>query len=122
MKLMNEQGIPSPREYRDKLIHDWWLEPQIHTKLERYFLLRAKPAIIFEAIENGELTVHKRNYSVVWINRPSYIRNLDNLPNATGWVLMSFRYCKYLRCGYVLIKVELGKTMDTIDILEWVEK
>lgn len=101
LKICIEAGIPSPREYRDALIHEWYLSPIHAEKLVTYILLSIKTKELDKRIEDGEFYIEDKKYSVVWIDRPTEVYNND-------WALLSFRFCKYLQIGYVLVKVLKG--------------
>lgn len=90
--------IPSPREYRDTLVHEWYLPDWITAEHLSAFFVRTLPAsTLNNIIKDGEIIVAERSYSVIWLNGPAKIRR-------NGMCIMSFRYCKHLRSGYVLIK------------------
>lgn len=96
--LAKHPGITSPREYRDMLIHEWILPEWIQVEhLEQYFVKKIDAPCLFDIIINGEIIVGGNSYSVIWLNGPARIR-------ADGMALMSFRFCKHLKTGYVLIK------------------
>lgn len=95
---MLEAGIANPREYRDALIHDWFLRPDYIKHLDLHILRETKPADFFFHAKDGELKVQNKSYSIVWVNSPALIRQAK-------LALVSLRYCKYLDRGYALVKV-----------------
>jgi len=97
LKLMTEVGISNPREYRDMLIHDWFVPPEIKERLDLFFIAMSDSDELMYAINDGEVKVNGKNYSVIWIQSPETVYKNDK-------ALMSFRYCRYLQRGYVLVK------------------
>lgn len=97
MESLKRLGITSPREYRDALIHEWYLDNRYICGLNVFFLRKLKPAVLLDTIKNGEFIHQGKSYSVTWISKPETIRKAD-------WCLSSFRFCPYLNTGYVLIK------------------
>lgn len=94
-----EEGIENPREYRDMLIHDWFLRSDYADKLEIHILKETKPSeLFFHLSDDGELLIRGRSYSVTWINSPAKVREAE-------FALVSLRFCKFLNRGYALIKV-----------------
>lgn len=88
----------SAREFRDSLIHNFYI-PRKYTELLNVFLLRRGiPEDVISRINNyGELSLGEQDYSVVWMQSPNKIFKSE-------FAVCSFRYCNLLRCGYVLIR------------------
>lgn len=95
---MVEAGITNPREYRDALIHDWFLDGKYVKHLDIHVLRETPPSQFFFHLKDGELIVKGKSYSVVWINSPTMCREVPI-------ILVSLRYCKYLDRGYALVKI-----------------
>lgn len=114
LKMVLEQGILSPHKYRDNLIHQWYLDEQYNKYLHTYFLARELSVELKRNIHDGTLKVGKYTYNGIWINKPETIYKSDQ-------ALLSFRYCKYLECGYVLIKKydPKGLTLNMIGMLDY---
>lgn len=91
------QGISSPREYRDKLIHDWELHLETSRHLRHFFKRKCSSKFLFDNLHNGEIHVGGTTYSVIWVSKPNYIKRI-------GEVILSFRYCEMLLAGYVMVK------------------
>lgn len=99
LKLVG-QGISNPSDYRDALIHEWYLRKEYATNLAMY-MLKETPIELFQAnSKDGELTVQGKKYSITWIHSPSKIKKAD-----TKRLLVSIRYCRDLDRGYVLVKL-----------------
>lgn len=114
LKLATEHGIISPQKYRDSLIHDWYVPDEFKKHLKIHFLAKELAANLRNNMKNGELVVGNHTYNVVWVNKPETIYK-------DKYVLLSFRYCRHLDCGYVLIKkYEVPTTKDdVIPLLEY---
>jgi hypothetical protein len=97
LKLV-EAGIPNPREYRDAIIHDWYLNEDHIKHLDLHILRETRPSDFFFHVKDGELKVKGRSFSVIWVNSPAIIRE-------AAFILISLRYCKHLERGYALVKV-----------------
>lgn len=97
LKLI-DAGIHNPREYRDALIHDWYLCIDYVQHLETYVLRETMPSEFYFHLKDGELLVKGRSYSVIWVNSPAAIKEVP-------YILISLRYCKYLERGYALVKI-----------------
>lgn len=109
LKLAKELGLDNPREYRDALIHDWYLAPQFIEKLDIYILRESTPEKFFFNLKDGEVKVKGKLYSVTWCNSPVEVRQAN-------FLLLSLRYCRHLERGYVLVKVLKGDTQyDTLE-------
>lgn len=109
IKLAKTLGIESPKEYRDTLIHEWFIAKEFADRLEVYILRRLESAILFELIKDGEIILGKHTYSVIWLTRPSTARKAE-------FVLLSLRFCPILKCGYALVKTVVGES--TIELLD----
>lgn len=112
LKMATIHGIEHPKEYRDAVIHEWYLLPHILKHLHLYFLAKEKGSNLRNVIKNGELIVGNHSYSVIWLNRPEKCYNEE-------YCLLSFRYCTHLECGYVLIKTLQGKYHDNFDLVDY---
>jgi len=99
LKMVIEHGIKSPKKYRDSLIHDWHIPEEYKSHLLNHFIAKDLVVTLRNKIVDGELTVGNHIYEVIWVHRPESIYKSDD-----KYALLSFRYCKYLECGYVLIK------------------
>lgn len=97
LKLLLNAGIESPRDFRDKLIHEWFLLPEESKHLDEYFLTAIPAKDFFELINEGELEWKNFLYQVIWIHKPVTVKH-------SGKAIVSFRYCKMLGCGYALVK------------------
>lgn len=98
IKMAKEHGIKSPREYRDILIHEWFI-PKHLLSLDLSLNNRIiNSKLLKEYINDGELRFQKKSYSVVWLSGP---REVNNNTNA----ILSFRWSELLDIGYVLVKV-----------------
>lgn len=98
LHLAIKHGIDSPQAYRDSIIHDWYLKPELAKKLEVFLLRRLESWMLFKMLKDGEVTVGKKQFSIVWIDPPAKLREQNKD------VLISLRYCPLLKCGYALIK------------------
>jgi len=98
LKLLLKAGVENPREYRDKVIHEWFLTSE-EIKYLTYYSLRSIPIEkFFNSIdEDGELWHNEYNYQLVWIHKPESVRQ-------SGLAIVSFRFCDMLNCGYALVK------------------
>lgn len=108
LNLITKHGIKNPAEYRDTLVHSWYLSDETSSKLEVFFQRKLETDMLFRMIRDGEITVGRKEYSVIWIDSPLKIRKVRD-------ALISFRYCPLLKCGYALVK-ELKGTLE-IDYL-----
>jgi hypothetical protein len=98
---MLDAGIANPREYRDMLVHDWFIREDYIKFLDIYLLRETTPAKLFFHMKDGELKVGGKYYSITWLNSPAKIRE-------SGVVLVSLRYCRFLERGYALVKILQG--------------
>lgn len=101
LKLALEHGIAQPKLYRDNLIHEWFLDDLDRDRLDSFFQAKEYSAELKDHIKNGCFYIGNKEYQITWIHRPETIYKAE-------FALLSFRYCKYLQCGYVLIKVLTG--------------
>lgn len=102
LKLAVEHGVKSPRAYRDSLIHDWFLPEDSREYLENYFQALEYSDELKDHIKNGVFLVGTKEYQITWVHKPETIYS--------GHIaIMSFRYCRLLKCGYVLIKLFSGE-------------
>jgi len=108
LKSLAEQGIRSPREYRDSLIHDWYLKEETINYLEEYLLRSVSAENLFEMVIDGEIQLGKHKYQLIWIHKPASVRQ-------TGKAIVSFRYCKFLNCGYALVRKQDGYSLPFTD-------
>lgn len=90
-------GVGSPRTYRDLLIHEWHLAEWERNIVQAYFLAKEDTEVLKQKIHNGVFKLDNKDYHITWIHRPETVYKAP-------FALLSFRYCSYLRCGYVLIK------------------
>jgi hypothetical protein len=98
LKIAKEYGIKSPREYRDKLIHEWHIDSDHFNNVYTHcFLKEFVTSNVFDSIKDGEMVYDGCSYSVIWITGPKSIKNYPRC-------LLSFRWSVPLNCGYVLIK------------------
>jgi hypothetical protein len=109
IKLALEAGIPNAREYRDALIHEWYLQPQYSEKLDIYVLRETTPEKLFFHLKDGELLVNGKSYSVTWINGTRACREAN-------YLLVSLRYCRHLERGYALVKVLQGTSVEYLQL------
>lgn len=98
LKELIAAGIESPREYRDLLIHDWHLPEEARELVQVYFFAKEDIEMLKKKINNGTFQLDNKSYHITWIHRPETVFK-------AAFALLSFRYCSYLDCGYVLIKV-----------------
>jgi hypothetical protein len=101
IRLAEQAGIPNAREYRDALIHEWYLQPHFADNLEIFVLRVTEPKDLFFHIRDGELLIGGRSYSITWVNGAKHCREANEL-------LVSLRYCRYLERGYALVKLCVG--------------
>ena len=109
IKPLLDIGMTHPQKYRDALIHDWYLQPYYQNFLAEYFQ-RKIDAVDLDKRINKDATIYvgSKFYQVVWVNGPAAVKK-------NGRALLSFRYCKYLDIGYVLIKkLENGEDIETL--------
>lgn len=97
LKIATEHGVSSPRAYRDALIHDWFLSNEDKCTLETFFLAKEYSQELKDHIKNGAFWIDNKEYHITWIHKPETVFKAE-------FALLSFRYCKLLNCGYVLIK------------------
>lgn len=97
LKELLSAGIESPREYRDMLIHEWHLTEEARDIVQVYFFAKESSAELKARINNGVFKLDNKDYHITWIHRPETVFK-------GPFALLSFRYCSYLHCGYVLIK------------------
>ena len=114
LKLAIEHGIASPKIYRDSLIHDWFLDDISRNTLEVFFQAKEYSSELQDHIRNGAFLVNEKEYHITWIHRPETIFKAE-------FALMSFRYCRHLNCGYVLIKELDTKDAHNFDFVEYKE-
>lgn len=93
-------GIKDPSHYRDNVIHTWHLQEDYQKNLEVFMLKQTTRTQLFDHTKDGELYVHEKKYSITWINSPNAINKHEH-----DRLLLSFRYCKNLDRGYVLVKI-----------------
>lgn len=92
-------GVPSPRAYRDSLIHDWYLTAEQRKHLTTFFQAKASFQLIEALTSEGELILHGKKYSITWLHSLASIKR-----SQTQIAFLSFRFCPLLERGYVLIK------------------
>ena len=97
LKQLLDSGIKSPRDFRDKLIHDWFLTFEETKYLDEYVLTALPVSEFFELIREGEISWGKFTYQIIWVHKPATVRQ-------SGKAIVSFRYCRMLGCGYALVK------------------
>lgn len=102
IKLAKEAGINNAREYRDALIHDWYLSPIFAEKLVVFIQRETPSKELFTRMKDGEIKIGGNTYSIVWINHPTEIKK------KYSHALVSLRYCKHLERGYILVKALQG--------------
>lgn len=113
-KVLHTKGIEGARAYRDALIHDWKLKPEIQDQLLIHKLCYGWWNEIFTHLNDGELIIQGRSYSITWINSPAEIRRRG------GWIELSMRYCFMLERGYVLVRCAEGTpTFRNEERIEW---
>lgn len=100
---MMDAGIPDPRDYRDNIIHEWYLTQNYIEKLSIYILRETPKEEFFFNVHDGELKVKGKLYSITWNNSPSKCREAKIL-------LVSLRYCPFLDRGYALVRILKGNT------------
>lgn len=111
LALAQKWGIKSPREYRDKLIHEFYIEGTLYPEEARAtdcWFVQITSQKLKERIVNGEFLFQGDQYSVVWVNSPTTVYKGTK-------ALLSFRWSKVLNRGYVLIK-RLDKPMEVREI------
>lgn len=101
LRQMVKDGTLSPRDYRDALIHDWYLTDEYKKHLLMYMLAETTPEEFFAHTKDGELFLGDRSYSITYIHSPAILRKAD-------YLVLSLRYCEKLQRGYVLVKVLEG--------------
>lgn len=111
LKLL-DAGIEKPREYRDAIIHDWYLSSTYVSHLETHILRETRPSEFYFHMRDGELIVKGRSYSVIWINSPASIKEVP-------YILISLRYCRYLERGYALVKILKDSSKHEFPKLEY---
>src|SRR5260221_6445973 len=97
LKLLNNSGIDHPREFRDKLIHEWYLQWEEIKYLDEHLLTAIPIEEFFSKIKEGEIQWGRFTYQIIWIQKPESIKK-------SGLAIVSFRFCKFLNCGYALVK------------------
>lgn len=90
-------GIKSPKDYRDSIIHDWYLPNNYKRSLSMFMLVETTAEAFFAHSKDGELTINGKQYSITFINSPEALKK-------NTLVLLSIRYSDYLHRGYVLAK------------------
>lgn len=114
LKLIKDAGVASPSEYRDNLIHNWYLSEEYSKHLTMHILRETESLDFFKHFsKDGELQVKEHFYSVTWINSPATIRK-------NKYCLVSLRYCPYLGRGYALVKVLFDSDKSEFPKLEYV--
>ena len=98
---MVKSGIESPKEYRDSIIHDWYLPNKYKQHLSMYILAEAKVIEFFKHSNDGELLIKGKKYSITFIHSPEKLRK-------NTYCLISLRYSDLLERGYALVKVLEG--------------
>lgn len=96
-----DAGIPNPSNYRDSLIHDWYLKDEYKDKLSIFILRETTKELFFFNVKDGELLVQGKQYSITWVSSPSACREHT-------FLLVSLRYCPHLDRGYALVQVLKG--------------
>ena len=96
LKMIKDNNIPSPRDYRDQLIHEWFLPQKYIDKFEVYQIRTVKGYCLDTT--NGLIHWKDREYNVVWLSGPKSVK-------VNSMAIISFRYCSLLEIGYALIKV-----------------
>lgn len=117
LKMVMQHGIKSPQKYRDALIHEWYVPEEYKQHLQQHFLVREAGGVLSNRIKEGTITVGSYIYEVVWIHKPQTVYK-------ERYALLSFRYCKYLNCGYALIKKYEQETgmPDVIPMIDYTRK
>lgn len=114
LKFMKEAGIKNARAYRDSIIHDWFLSEDIKEKLEVFFQAKEYSNELNHHIKDGAFIIGTKEYQITWIHKPDTIYKSE-------FAILSFRYCKYLNCGYVLIKELTGNEAHRFNFVEYPE-
>lgn len=96
LKLLQSE-VDNPREFRDKIIHDWFLTSEEVRHLHKHLLSAIPVEEFFDKIEHGQIQHGDYAYQVVWIHKAASVKK-------SGKAIVSFRYCKFLNCGYALVK------------------
>lgn len=109
LKLVG-QGIDNPSHYRDSLIHDWRLQRDYANHLEVYMLKETNVDDFILHSKDGELFVQEKKYSIIYIHSPAKIKKADSKR-----VLCSFRFCRDLDRGYVLVKILEDGVFDRLE-------
>lgn len=96
-------GIVNPSDYRDALIHTWYLRQEYANNLEVYILCETTVGEFIANQKDGELTIRGKKYSITWISSPAKINKSESRR-----LLVSIRYCRELDRGYALVKLLEG--------------
>lgn len=97
LKALLNVGVRSPREFRDKLIHEWFLTLEETKYLDEHLLAAIPVEEFFPLIKNGEILYGKFIYQIVWVHKSGTVKQ-------SGKAIVSFRFCRMLGCGYALVK------------------
>lgn len=95
--LAVKHHIPSPREYRDTLIHEWYIPQKYKDYLQAFFQRKCSASDLLAIVRDGEITIDGQHYAITWVNSPTKIKE-------NGMAILSFRRCRFLGAGYVLAK------------------
>lgn len=103
LKLLLDSRIEHPREYRDRLIHEWYLKKEDTEFLEVFIMQYYSIEVFLAKVIDDEIRLGTKKYQIIWVHRPQTVKK-------SGTAVISFRYCNLLDCGYALIKkYDMGK-------------